>query len=784
MMPMFLTRSAAHALTCSLLSLWLVSCDEPLALTSTAQAASLSAKKPAKKAGSFHLSEAKIDDIQQAIQAGEITCHDVVKGYLDRAAAYNGVCTQLVTADGAAVPAATGAVRAGAAIQYPTTSVPIAAMLPDLDKYTGPPIELGRMEPTVSDPSVQLQYGIITGIRHAGQVNALETINLRGERSVTCKGDFDLAPANGPLPAGAPAACEAFRQMPDALERAAELDAQYGSEPDLTQMPMYCVVFSVKNWYDAKDMRSTGGNDVKFAMDAPPEDSHLVTELRAKGAIIFAKSVASQVTNTSTTGPETPTKDFVPSTDNARDTWGGTACTPYDTERSPGFSSGGAGASVASNLVTCGICETTGGSCRIPANSNNVASLVTTKGVVSSDRGWTAQYTNHRPGVLCRNLGDAARVLDAIKDPDTGYFDTRDIFTAIPPALIPPAPYESYVMQGGTLSGVKVGIVREFMIAPNPNNIAINKHNDEEIKSVLRDKLGAKLVESLDPLYGDDPEVDNMTYTFQDALSEVMPLTLPQLFNQTTAAGDLEFAVPNYDVTTRDYLVQLSLRRAPLSDNLNLRRLTSVSLDNALRTPFLMDKYLAQRGDESIADWTSFAANAAWFAEPIRTGSDNVALVDQQDIRSTAGIDRLAMVSASRLALDKVMRENQIDVLVMTNIPAPVERNEFARDPTTKDVRSNGPSITDLMNVPEVIVPSGYNQIVYEAQYALSADTTSYITVAGSVQSTLADPLPTSLMFWGGPGDEPKILRVASAYEAATHHRVPPADFPPLRDEP
>ncbi|HEX4355652.1 MAG TPA: amidase family protein, partial [Polyangiales bacterium] len=537
-----------------------------------------------------------------------------------------------------------------------------------------------------------------------------------------------------------------------------------------------------------KDMRSTGGNDVKFSMDAPPDDSHLVAELRAKGAIIFAKSVASQVTNTSNSGPETPTKDFVPSTDNARDTWGGTACTPYDTERSPGFSSGGAGASVAANLVTCGICETTGGSCRIPANSNNVASLVTTKGVVSSDRGWTAQYTNHRPGVLCRSLGDAARVLDAIKDPDNGYFDTNDVFTAIPPALIPEQPYASYATppskSRAALSGVRIGVVREFMIAPNPNNIAINQHNDAEIKQVLGSELGAQLLESIDPIYGDDPDVDNMTYTFQDALSEVMPLLLPQLFNQTTAAGALEFAVPNYDVTTKDYLVQLSLRRAPISDNLNLRRLTSLSLDNALRTPFLMDKYLAQRGDETIVDWASFAANAKWFAEPIRTGSDNVALVDQQDIRSTAGIDRLAMVTASRLALDKVMRENKLDVLVMTNIPAPVERNEFARDPTTKDVRSNGPSITDLMNVPEVIIPSGYNQIVYEAQYALSDDTKSYTTVAGTVQTMLDNPLPTSLMFWGGPGDEPKILQVASAYEAATHHRVPPADFPPLKDEP
>ncbi len=59
-----------------------------------------------------------------------------------------------------------------------------------------------------------------------------------------------------------------------------------------------------------------------------------------------------------------------------------------------------------------------------------MASLVTTKGIISSSKGWTAQYANHRPGVLCRTLGDAAQVLDAMKDPEEGYFDSDDVFGA------------------------------------------------------------------------------------------------------------------------------------------------------------------------------------------------------------------------------------------------------------------------------------------------------------------------------------------------------------------
>ena len=53
--------------------------------------------------------------------------------------------------------------------------------------------------------------------------------------------------------------------------------------PDLAKLPMYCVVFSFKNWYDAKDMRGTGGNDVDFAMDVPKYDSPDVADLRRQG---------------------------------------------------------------------------------------------------------------------------------------------------------------------------------------------------------------------------------------------------------------------------------------------------------------------------------------------------------------------------------------------------------------------------------------------------------------------------------------------------------------------
>jgi Asp-tRNA(Asn)/Glu-tRNA(Gln) amidotransferase A subunit family amidase len=731
----------------------------------------------------FRVEEATIDDIQRAITSGQTTCRGVVEAYLDRARAYNGACTELVTRDGAPVPATTGAVRAGSPIAFPTATRAVSSFLPHLDQYVGPPLDLGRMETTASDPSVKQQFGMVAGRANAGQLNALETLNVRGERSVTCKAACDRHPSQGALPASCPSMCEAFRRQPDALERAAELDARYGRGPDLTELPMYCAVASVKDWYDVKDMRSTGGNDVNYAMDAAPRDSTVVAALREKGAIIYAVSIAAEI-GLRADGPASPTRSFVGGSGSIRSTWGGQVCNPYDTERSAGPSSGGAGVSVAANLVTFGICETTAGSCREPANQNAIASLVTTKGLLSEDNTATAQFINHRPGILARTLADAARVLDAIRRPGLGYFDSRDVFTAIPEGLVSKAPYASFIadtrLGSGQkpLQGIRVGIVREYMVKHRPNDVAISDLVDAEIKRVLRDRLGAELVESIDPLYPDDPGVPNMRFTFQDALAETLPLIAPEYLLQTSG-GALEFAVPGHDVTSLGYMARLALRQAPLSDRLNMRRILS-GFDDGELNAFSMTKYLLQRGDARVRDWASYAANSKWRSESQSVGARNAATHPPRAVAAQRGVDRVKMQSVFRLAVLKVMRENRIDVFVHPSVGVPQWKIGIDREPTVAGRAAAGPAITDLLGVPEVTVPGGYNQIVYDPHYVLSADRKSYALVPGTVRSTLPNPMPFNINFWAGPGDEATVLKIASAYESATKHRVPPPAFGPL----
>ncbi len=80
-----------------------------------------------------------------------------------------------------------------------------------------------------------------------------------------------------------------------------------------------------------------------------------------------------------------------------------------------------------------------------------------------------------------------------------------------------------------------------------------------------------------------------------------------------------------------------------------------------------------------------------------------------------------------------------------------------------------------------MVVPAGFNNMVYEPQFALSDDKKSYKSVAGTTATKVAQPQPFSIEFWGAPGDEPVMLKIASAYEAATHHRKPPEAFPALK---
>ena len=762
----------------------------------------------------FRLEEATIAEMHAAIKAGKTTCVAIVQHYIDRARAFNGVSNMLVTADGAPVPEAKGTVRATAPLKFPTETVKASTLFPDLDKYKGPPLEFGRMEATASDPSVEQQFGMIVGMPNAGQVNALSTLNIRGERSVTCKGDFDRRVEDGPLPAGAPPVCEFFRRIPDALETAAALDAKYGANPDLEAMPMYGVTFSFKDPFDTKDMRSTGCGDARYDIDVPARDHVLVDQLRKKGAIIFAKAVNTEYNGRAGDpgGRHKPEKVLPSVLGYQRSTWGGNPSNPYDTTRAASLgSSSGSALSVSTNLVMCSLGEETRASCRGPSNHNSVALILPHKAMIGFDGGAIgADIYCDRTGVHARTIGDAAKVLDALKDPVEGYYDPRDPFTTVPRSAVLSTTFASHITMNGSpgaLKGVRIGIIRESMLNPGVKAAEpITTAAAKEIKEILGAKLGATLVESGDPLWTPDPDMEQMKVDFRGALARLVPVFMPELLFRLTPDGKPVFPdfaaaiIPTEFMPGKvfgtgtmkpiDYMVAMAEARIAPPANLDISTIQQQELAMSFRLH--IPQYLTRRAEEwkklgfteSLIDFPALNERSKFWGDDQRAGFKNWEEVD--DPRNPHGErqgvnERIMLRELLRRTDMMVILENHLDVLVRLHTVLPPAKIGGASEPgTIQNLRGEsfyGPNA----GLTEVLIPAGYVTTAYDAVFKLSADGKQYISVPSETPTTIPAPgLPFSLVFRAEPGKEDLILKVASSYEAASKRRVMPPAFGPL----
>ena len=143
-----------------------------------------------------------------------------------------------------------------------------------------------------------------------------------------------------------------------------------------------------------------------------PEESALIVErLLGTGAIMVGK----------TTTPEFAYSSFTESP-----LWGVTR-NPWDLEHTPGGSSGGSGAAVASGCVPLAEGTDMGGSVRIPAAWCGLVGLKPSYGRIPLDFLPTQFDTIHHFGPLARTVEDARLFLYVAQGPDS-----RDIMSAVP----------------------------------------------------------------------------------------------------------------------------------------------------------------------------------------------------------------------------------------------------------------------------------------------------------------------------------------------------------------
>ena len=204
---------------------------------------------------------------------------------------------------------------------------------------------------------------------------------------------------------------DADRAIADARE--ADAAVQRG---DVDSLPRFHgVTISVKDVIDVGGLPTT--NSCRALADhVAPEDAPLVSRMRNAGFIVLGK----------TNVPEFCTS-FTSSELN------GVCRNPWDTDRTPSGSSGGAGAALAAGL--CAIAHGTdgAGSVRGPAAFCGLVGTKPTRGLVSfgPERG-NPYYQTSVDGILSRSVRDAATTLDVY----TGWFEDGEWWPGRPSASL------------------------------------------------------------------------------------------------------------------------------------------------------------------------------------------------------------------------------------------------------------------------------------------------------------------------------------------------------------
>ena len=193
----------------------------------------------------------------------------------------------------------------------------------------------------------------------------------------------------------------AFCLVTPDVARAAAREAEIAVMKGEPLGPFHGVPFSAKDVLYTKGVRTTGGSRL-FADLVPEHDTIPVGRLRASGGVMLGK------TNTSEFGHKAITEN--PSF--------GVTRNPWNTELTPGGSSGGAASAVAAGLGPLALGTDGGGSVRLPASFCGVYGIKPSWGRVPQYPGFPGWERLSHVGPITRTVRDAAAMLDVIAGTD------------------------------------------------------------------------------------------------------------------------------------------------------------------------------------------------------------------------------------------------------------------------------------------------------------------------------------------------------------------------------
>jgi len=226
-----------------------------------------------------------------------------------------------------------------------------------------------------------------------------------------------------------------------AIEVAGRVDAQVAAGDD--PGPLAGVPVGVKDLIDQAGLPTTSGSS--FPFPPAPSNATVIDRMEAAGAIVVGRTGLHEFA-------------FGFSSENH---WFGPVRNPWNTEDSPGGSSGGSAAAVAAGLVPVALGTDTGGSIRVPAALCGIAGLKVTHGRVPLTGVYPLAASLDTVGPLARTTADLAAVYAVIAghDPTDPWSSPRPVAAVGDAAditghrFVVPHPWVDRALTGGMADG-------------------------------------------------------------------------------------------------------------------------------------------------------------------------------------------------------------------------------------------------------------------------------------------------------------------------------------------
>jgi amidase len=309
-------------------------------------------------------------------------------------------------------------------------------------------------------------------------------------------------------------------------------------------------------------------------------------------------------------------------------------------------------------------------------------------------------------------------------------------------------------------------VIREYM-----NRELFNQADTESIDATERaiadlQRLGATIV---DPGAGGALLQKFIDKYAPSALNKLFVRKFPEVFPVDKSGKPAADHIPT--------LVEMFVNPSLTPKGINLREFGGAP--SIGESKYSLNLYFKERGDANIKNVDDLRDKSKTFldARPEPGGRSGGG---QENVNGAMTLDtsnRWLMRFAVQQIVLQGMEEMHLDALVSPtgNVPPYI-----LGQPLEPALNGRGASIWSFLGTqgfPELGVPAGFTTQVYDRVRDGSAP--GGTRLVGPVPAKL----PLSVMFFGRPFGEPTLFRIASAYESATHHRIPPPDFGPVKGQ-